>query len=360
MGYTYQSQVAASPATTSTKSNFTVCVKIVDSKIATVANGGAVKNLTTRVYGTYTQTVPADLVLSTDTGAVVLYNWGYDFYDPMGTAILWVKVPTFATTTSPPIYASVGNGTVTTFQGGAIGSEFDSRLSRVWHFSDGATLCLSDSTSNIAALTNTNGATAIAGKIDGGVNLTASSSQELQTSTNFGSVAMAYSVWVKPISFPNAYNTIATSHGAAGAFFFDLYARSDGKLALYVSTVSGNVDYDGNGVTTLVAGNTYHISMVYDSINGLRGYVNGMLDGSAVANGTLTATLGNTFEVGNSTPFTPRYFDGWIDELECFNSALATDFVVDLYTNQNSPWLTGAFTPISAGSSPLLPMIGCQ
>ena len=66
-----------------------------------------------------------------------------------------------------------------------------------------------------------------------------------------------------------------------------LLLKSNGKLACYVGASVGVVDYDGIGISTLNTDQWYYVTLTYDSVNGLNGYVNGVLDGSAPANGPI-------------------------------------------------------------------------
>ena len=90
MGYGYQATVVIPAATGSTQTNFTVALTGTDTKLKTVTNGGQIQNTVTRVG----QTVPADLILSSDSAGTSLYTWGWDFYDAVnGIATLWVLIP---------------------------------------------------------------------------------------------------------------------------------------------------------------------------------------------------------------------------------------------------------------------------
>lgn len=227
-------------------------------------------------------------------------------------------------------YVQIGNAAITTDQQNKTGT-WNSNFKGVWHFADGATLALTDSTSTGTTLTNTNGASATTGELDGGAGFVSASSQKLTASASLGFAAQSFSVWVKFTSFANSYNTVMTVN-TAGAAYFDLHVKSTGKLACYVQA-TGNVSYDGTGANTLSTGVWYHLAMTYDSVNGLKGYVNGSLDGSAAANGA-HATTANLLEIGQQQFFSPRYVNGVIDESRIQDASYLAGWVTADYNSQ--------------------------
>ena len=148
--------------------------------------------------------------------------------------------------------------------------------------------------------------------------------------------ALSYSIWHRPAAFSNAYNALVRRSGASGGYM-DFLVKSTGKLAPYAFTASGNRSYDGTGVHTLSAGVTYHLVMSYGPVAGLRGYVNGVLDGSATNGGALSAIITSAFTIGNNPPsFSTRYTTGAVWNARILLRELLAPEVSLLYAE---PWV---------------------
>ena len=146
---------------------------------------------------------------------------------------------------------------------------------------------------------------------------------------NLNSTAAAtYCAWVKATSFPNSYN--AVMHKGSASAYMEFYAKSDGKLAMYVGA-SAAVFYDGSGATTLVAGRWYHLAMVYSAALGLRGYVNGRLDGSASPNGAIGDMSGTVLSIGRDSVTAGRVFGGAVDDPRAYNRDLRAQEILSIY-----------------------------
>ena len=146
---------------------------------------------------------------------------------------------------------------------------------------------------------------------------------DVGTTSTLNTNSFTYTTWIQATSFGNAYNWIIGRELDAGKFC-QLLIKSTGKLAPYISigNGTGNIAYDGTGVNTLSTGVWYHLVMTYDSTNGLKGYVNGTLDGSAAANGNPDAFAGH-FQFGVPYFTANRQFTGSIDDSAYFSRALS-------------------------------------
>jgi hypothetical protein len=151
----------------------------------------------------------------------------------------------------------------------------------------------------------------------------------VETAASVVPTAITINGWVYVRSLPSSYGVIVTTNAGNSA---QLMVKSTGKLAIYMYTTGGTVDYDGTGTTTLSAGNWYFISATYDSTNGLKGYVNGSIDGSAVANGTLVTTGGGATTIGAYAPGGPRYWVGLISGVSIYSLGLTSGQINTLYT----------------------------
>jgi len=169
------------------------------------------------------------------------------------------------------------------------------------------------------------------GQIAGALNFVAASSQYVDmgiSSTLSPSSAITVSAWINASSFPNAQNDVV-ERGVTN--FYELGVTSTGKMSIWVALNAVNSHYSGTGTYTLLAGKWYHVAFTYDSVNGLKGYVNGLLDGSDVAFGTMSGS-NHPFTIGAFTFFSNRYFNGKIDDVRVYNRALSATDIARLYT----------------------------
>jgi hypothetical protein len=142
--------------------------------------------------------------------------------------------------------------------------------------------------------------------------------------------AVTYAGWVKVASFDSNYQAIVSI--STGSIYCELYTLTNGKLAMYISATGGNLSYDGTGSHTLLTGTWYHVALTYDSVHGLVGYVNGVSDGTAAANGTIKSPS-NPLWFG-ADPDTPRrWWHGAIDEFGIWSRAITPAEVLQLYNN---------------------------
>jgi hypothetical protein len=302
----------------SDSTNFPVLLSGTYTYLKTIANGGEVHNSS-----------GYDIEFSSDSAGLTLLKWEVESYDPTtGIINVWVQVPAVSHTVDTVIYLHYGDTTISTFQGGSVGSVWDSSFQGVYHLGS----LTADSTSNANTGTLSSPApTATTGQIDGAASFVEASSEYVSTGAALSplSTGFTYSAWVKATSFPNSYNSVFTRDGGGNYTAFQI--KSSGKLFLYTDVAS----YDGSGSNTLAAGSWYHVVMTYDSTAGLVGYVNGASDGTAAAGGTLNTTS-RPSGIGQD-PANGRYWDGLIDEVRVSNAARSADWIKAEYNNQSSP-----------------------
>ena len=79
------------------------------------------------------------------------------------------------------------------------------------------------------------------------------------------------------------------------------------------------------------------MTATYYDTAGYKGYVNGLLDGTAgVSSGGLVSNSG-ILVIGNDIWFSSRNIDGIVDEVRISNIARSADWVKTEFNNQNSP-----------------------
>jgi len=172
------------------------------------------------------------------------------------------------------------------------------------------------------------------------------------------SSAVTVCAWINVTALPLAYAGIISRKASASAFESS-FIKSTGKLAWYVNPPALN--YDGTGTFTLSTGTWYHVAFTYDAINGGKGYVNGSVDGSFAASGSL-GYVGSSFTVGVDTQTVSRFFNGYIDDPRVYRRALSQQEIKNLascrcrYQNMDglifySPMDEGAYGATSTAGS---------
>lgn len=111
------------------------------------------------------------------------------------------------------------------------------------------------------------------------------------------------------------------------------------------------------GATTIVAGTTYHVAFTYDGTTA-KLYVNGALDGSAARSGSMS-TGNNDLLIGRwGSPGAPLYFDGKIDEVAYYGTALSGTRIAAHYTAATtSPDATVNAAPFTATATAVAPTV---
>jgi choice-of-anchor C domain-containing protein len=112
---------------------------------------------------------------------------------------------------------------------------------------------------------------------------------------------------------------------------WDLTISSVRKLRPHVNLNGNWIYFDCN--TTLVTGAWYHVALVYDGAT-IRGFVNGMADGSQSASGTVR-TSNDPLKIGAyATTYPPSqtsFFSGRIDEVSFYDRALSDSEILAVY-----------------------------
>ncbi|WP_417568395.1 DUF6701 domain-containing protein [Marinobacter sp.] len=136
---------------------------------------------------------------------------------------------------------------------------------------------------------------------------------------------MTVSTWINVRRFPgNGINTIVSKDEN-----FEFHINSNREVYWWWRTSNGGTHSFTTNGANLVAGQWYHIAVVYQS--GLQQiFVNGVERGRATRSGNLM-TNGDPLHIGQDQFFSGRYFDGLIDEVAVYKSALNSEGVGALY-----------------------------
>ncbi len=306
----------------STQTDFPVLVSVTDTRFKTVGNGGHVQSSSGFDIRPYT---------NSGLGTAIT---GYElerYNASTGEVIMWVKVSSLSSSTTPFVLAYGDSGISTD---GSSTSTWSNSFGAVWHLKDGTTLSLADSsaTGNNQGYSTASHPTAVTGKIDGGAGFNSGSAQGL-TAGSYQQNAITYSIWANATSLGSAYQYPIAKDSASQ--FNLIGVKSSGKLRWMVNATS-QIDADGTGSTTLSTGTWYYLVLTYDSTAGLIGYVNGSVDKTVAANG-VCSTYTQGIDISGLSTFSTAYWNGPLDEGRLASVARSPDWITTEYNNQSAP-----------------------
>ena len=314
----------------SDQTNFPVLFQGLFSYLATVANGGKVQNAS-----------GYDIYFSTDTsGEAVLPFERVHWNATTGACEFWIQVPTLTHSASLVIYLQYGNATISTDQSNTTGT-WDSNYVGVYHFGDGTTLSVADSTGNANNGTN-HGGTALndgiggSGSGGGGSIAFASASSQYVDLGNAASLNITGNITIEywgKLSAGSSGTLIAltnlTSPGVNG--YISAVGVSGGNGFLYLYTTSSGPGVQGRTVTIT---NWNNFAQTFDGSD-LRAYTDGALDN------TQATTQGSGSAISNSyigcAYTTTDFWNGSIDELRISKAQRSSDWLKTQYNMTSSP-----------------------
>ncbi len=322
MAYTFYRSITVdhTKCGASDSTNWTLLVFGTYSYLATVANGGKVQNAS-----------GFDVGFFSDAALTTKLDWETVIYTAAsGLVEYWVRIPTLSHTADTVIYMAYGDASITTDQSNKTGV-WGSNFSFVYHFGDGTTLNVNDSTSNALNLTN-HSAVAAAGQIGGGV--TTSLSNYLASTANvagFGpSLGWSISAWGKTSSsLDQFYVHVSTDVGAGQEY---ILINSAGPGFAQVGDAGGG---GGRAIgTTHINNGNWHYVVGTFSGSAFKIYVDGVLET------TVSATKGNNRDgvwIGNRSDLAFGFI-GSIDECHALGSTVIDQsWITSEFNNQSSP-----------------------
>ncbi len=328
------------------------------ANLKTVGNGGKVTNSS-----------GFDIVFGSDPSCSSLLNFEMEFYSATtGEVAAWVKVPTVSTSVNTVVYICYANAAISTFQGNVNGT-WNSAFKAVWHYPNGTTLSLTDSTSN--GRNGSNGTVAPVadiGKVDGGSSsgtINQGYSTYSDTGLPSGTADRTISAWFGPKSVlttdPNNYvifyGKAGTNSQAQGMNLkrTTINGCAAGTADLYVILYVGwNDDYQGTTTFCSQPSVFHYIVLTFTSSGTVaRIYIDGAIDASGSAvKGSWNTTLNTTMFVNEADP---SVFAGncscVVDEARIANVVRSADWIATEYNNQSAPatfYTVGAEVPIGA------------
>jgi uncharacterized protein (TIGR03437 family) len=265
-------------------------------------------------------------------------KWELESYNgATGAIVVHVLVGTVSSTADTTFSVYYGNSSISTFQGGSVGSAWDGSAYPylgVWHLGDGTVLHGNDSSANGNNLAN-HGAVATSGEIGGAAAFSSAYMTAIPSSSLDFSGAASFSFWENPASLGGA---VLASRTACNAGNWQIYDSVSGGL--YFNFWSGSANVQAFTRTQLSLGVWSYVVVTYDG-SAARFYVNGSLTNTVPMSGTRNSDS-NTFNVG--TESCRGYLHGSLDEVRVAQGAWPSTLIQTMYNNQAAP---GTFVTLS-------------
>lgn len=304
--------------------------------VKTVANSGNIQN-TVSFNG---QTVPADLIFTSDSAGSSLLSWDVASYSASsGLLEVYVKVATVATAADTTIYMWYGNSSVTTYQGGSVGAAYDANFKGVWHFTEasGTTNVDSSSGGNTATKNSSGHPASATGQVNLG-NTYGGSPDVSQLAGAMDYYPITFGAWIKTSNSTVGYAAVISEYVSGSLSGFMLHAHSDGHARFWYFKDASNYVYDGgNGWDCgTVNNNAWRHVVVTIASGGGTCYLDGVAGTTHAWTGTAAATTQSRIvEFGADNG--GFYYPGSIEEARISNSARSADWIKTEFNNQSAP-----------------------
>ncbi len=295
-------------------------------ELKTVANGGSVTSSSGYDVGfasdiTCLSMLTYELVTSTYVGTTGFGEWH-------------VKIGTLSTSVDNVFYLCIGNAAITTDQSST--STWNTAYKAIWHFGNGTTLGVNDSTSNANNGASIANMQSEVGQIDGaagpsGVNFPTTFT--FGTSSTVQTQDITISLWAA-LDFGNNQMYVAKSDDITVAGWEFSNRSGTNKL--------GWAYHDGGGVHgfyestgTIPNDSTWHYLVMTWTSGTVKFYIDGSLvDTIATASGTINYSS-DVLRVGNQSQNSP--LNGKADEVRIANVVMTAGWILTEYNNQSSP-----------------------
>ena len=170
---------------------------------------------------------------------------------------------------------------------------------------------------------------------------------DCNTSLN-GMTSITYSAWIKPQAPSGNYGYIITAGD---------YSTTDRMLSIGIRQSNRKIfvfgGQSGGGIKesnfTVTYGNWYHVAIVYTNNQDVDFYVNGNAEGSIQFSDTSSIASGSPTRIGVYSGTLGNYFNGSIDEVGIWNTALTSTQIQSIY-NATSTNLTKDLSTVSGSN----------
>src|SRR5271157_3500058 len=308
------------------EANFPALVSASNALLRSAAHSGGVNSST-----------GADLLAFSDSGCTAQLPSELESYDPVnGVAVLFVNAGTLSHTSNGSIYLCFGNASPPARTTAGV---WDSHFVGVWHFANGSTLSVADST---GTNTSTNhGATAGTGTIDGAA-MFGSGTPYIAAGSGLTSTGpMTISMWQQTTNC-GSVATLAYISGSSISDFLVMGCTG----SLYIASAASDIAHSVQS-TIAPTGTPTHLAATKTGGVATHVYVNGVDKTTAATgynyfgNGSgtgLTNVLGTDFYTGSSS----LSLSGYLDEVRISNIVRSSGWIATEYANTSNPGNIGS------------------
>jgi hypothetical protein len=334
-GYSYSGTitVAHGQVPNTDQTNFPVLVSGTFSALATIGNGGKVTN--SNGY---------DIIFTSDAAGQNKLNFERGSYAVNGQVTFWVQVPTVSHTADTVFYVFYGNSSITA-DPSTPAQAWDTNYLGVFHLPNGTTLTTNDSTNNKNGVNE--GATAIAGQIDGGANFNGTSSYIDVPAYGNTVSAFTISTWIYLNGTSNAYSGIVVSRDPSQPVGM-MFSGTTNILSYLWNNNSSSTWGWGSGIAVPLHQWTYAVLTVSATQATMTACTAGTCNTATNAIAHVSQTLNTDFRFGYDSA-AARFLNGALDEVRISKTARSADWITTEYNNQNSP---STFSTVSLGLTP--------
>ena len=149
----------------------------------------------------------------------------------------------------------------------------------------------------------------------------------------------SWSMWANSNITSSYHNLISCYSTGFNQYLVRQYST---RLEVYISQSTGTLRLMNKSNFSFTAGTWFHIAIIYDESEAsnsdkVKVYIDGVLQSNTVAGFALTSmntSNGNSTEIGKVGGFTTKQYNGKIDEVAIFNSAVS---IGDLWNDSGEP-----------------------
>ncbi len=294
-------------------------VQAADADLKTVGNAGFVQNangydIRPHSNATCTSALTYELV----------------FYEAStGKLEMHVKIPTLSTSVDTVIYLCFGDSSIST--DGSSNTTWDTNHKGVYHFSDGSSLSVADSSQSASNGSNT-GVAAIAGEIDGAADFGGGADVvNVNTFSDFGR-PITFEFWEKHASMLDSDQEVIAA--PAAGFGFLLYHHSSTVETGFVKALTFFSDVGEVGVAFSPDGNWHHFGISIDAA----GAATIVKDGVSASVLTITPgashpITGTAIQIGNGAGLP---LVGQLDEFKISSTNRSVSWLIADFNNQKA------------------------
>jgi len=317
--------VPAAQVSTADQANFTVCGYVTDTSLTA---GAAVIKHTANVNN---QTVPLDFILTTDTSGLVLMNWEIVGYDSTAGKVWYCALVTTLSHSNPNVfYAFWGNTATTTFQGGLVGSAWDTYTQAVFHLYGLSLYDSSAHANNGGTLSATPPVADTTGPYGGGAAFTAASSEyiSIPNSSSLNQTGnITVSAWIYYTATQSDYQVGKQADGGNNGY--GLATGSGGGSGWFYPYIN-NVDTGQGGIISAWGqfAETVNGTSMYSYTNG--SYQNSAYTGNGPFSNTNPLILGSNQSLAN-------FYNGKLAEVRIASTYRSAGWLATEYNDGHAP-----------------------